>query len=111
MNMQKLEARFSLETAYPLEPRFEAVRPSVDGNHFEQLKLHLLNSVLDEQREPARRKQLQLAANEAAALAWTTPYPLLFLPALFQEKARELREYNRRQEQVEETSQALLAAS
>lgn len=39
----------------------------------------------------------ELATKEAEALAWTTPYPLLFLPALIQEKMDWVNRYEARQ--------------
>src|SRR5260370_40159928 len=52
----------------------------------EQLKLALLNPMLTELDDPRLADELRWAANEAAALAWVTPFPFLFLPALFEEK-------------------------
>src|SRR5262249_31354356 len=40
---------------------------------------------------------LRLAGTEAAALAWTTPFPLLFLPALLEEKVARTERYLARQ--------------
>ena len=37
----------------------------------------------------ANRAALHSAVNQAEALAWETPFPLLFLPVLAAEKARE----------------------
>ncbi|HKQ37541.1 MAG TPA: hypothetical protein VJ063_05645 [Verrucomicrobiae bacterium] len=42
----------------------------------------LIEKISDGQAEAAVRH----AGTEAAALAWTTPFPLLFLPALLDEK-------------------------
>jgi hypothetical protein len=53
---------------------------------------------------------LRRAANEAAALAWVTPYPLLVFPALFEEKAEMVHERAERQKQVRQKSRELLIA-
>jgi hypothetical protein len=51
------------------------------------LKNQLLRNWLAKLTEPGRNSQVRSAANEAAALAWITPYPLLLFPELFEEKA------------------------
>jgi hypothetical protein len=40
---------------------------------------------------------LRQAANDAAAVAWTAPYPLLVLPELFREKVAAARRYGAKQ--------------
>ena len=52
---------------------------------------------------------LRRAANDAAALAWLTPYPLLLLPVLFEEKALAARLKTGRQALIRERSNELLA--
>ena len=46
-----------------------------------------LASLLHALSDPRWNSQLRGVANEAAALAWVTSYPLLVFPGLFQEKA------------------------
>jgi len=55
-------------------------------NEFEQLKSQLLAQQLTEMPVAELNAPLRHAANEAAALAWATLYPLLVFPVLFQEK-------------------------
>lgn len=43
---------------------------------------------------------VRLALVEAEALAWSTAYPHLFLPALAEEKIQYVRQWTRRQAQV-----------
>jgi hypothetical protein len=43
---------------------------------------------------------LRQAMNEAEALAWTTRYPLLFLPDLAEEKVQSARQWTNRQQQI-----------
>jgi hypothetical protein len=43
---------------------------------------------------------IQQAMNEAEALAWSTRYPLLFLPELAEEKVRGARQWASRQQQI-----------
>lgn len=52
----------------------------------EQLKNRLLREELARAATLEMNVHLRRAANDAAALAWLTPYPLLLLPALFEEK-------------------------
>jgi hypothetical protein len=59
----------------------------VQENRFEELKNRLLRERLSRAAEPGWESLLRRAANEAAALAWVTPYPLLVFPDLFAEKA------------------------
>jgi hypothetical protein len=54
---------------------------------FEILKARLLKSLLAGKKNPELNAPLRRAANEAAGLAWLTPFPMLFFPALLEEKA------------------------
>ena len=103
---QRVPARFSRKTRFELMPRFESLTGDLARQEFEQLKARLLERVLQETSEPGLRKQLVLAANEAAAAAWNTTFPLLTLPVLLREKADEVHQYALRQEQVHQASQA-----
>jgi hypothetical protein len=51
---------------------------------------------------------LRRAANEAAGLAWFTPFPLLFFPGLLEEKARAALRQGARQRYVRDMSENLL---
>lgn len=66
----------------------------------EELKAQLLEAVWRETPHPELREPLRHAANEAAALAWMTPYPLLVLPELVAEKARLARLRAQRQREI-----------
>ncbi|MCL5098079.1 MAG: hypothetical protein M1608_11250 [Candidatus Omnitrophica bacterium] len=83
--------------------RLPAARTDQGDNgttQFQQIKARLLKSALDSTREPALCRQLCLATNEAAALAWTTPCPLLVFPCLFEEKVAEAWNYFLRQRRI-----------
>jgi hypothetical protein len=69
-----------------------------------QLREALLSGFLGQTANPVLRVALRRAALEAESLAWLTPIPLLVLPALFEEKAREARFYASRQAELRETS-------
>jgi hypothetical protein len=88
----------------PVAP-FRAVQES----RFEALKNELLGARLETVWGPEVSSQVRRAANEAAALSWLTPYPLLVFPALFEEKARAALLHAERQEQVRRLSRELLA--
>jgi len=51
---------------------------------------------------------IRQAANEAAGLAWTTEFPLLVYPALFDEKTLSFRKREQRQQQIMARSHALV---
>jgi hypothetical protein len=58
----------------------------------ERLKNKLLKEAL-ERAEPEFYPILRRAANEALAIAYTTPYPNLFYPLLFTEKVSKMRRF------------------
>jgi hypothetical protein len=98
------ETRFEVWPAPPPAP----YRAELE-NRFEQLKRRLLAEQLEETWEPELNSALRRAANEAAALAWVTPYPLFFFPALFEEKAERAINVAERQSDVRARSRELLA--
>ena len=51
----------------------------------------------------SRERMLQLALNEAEALAWQTEYPHLVFPALAAEKVHSVADWNRHQRSVLQT--------
>lgn len=51
---------------------------------------------------------IRQAANEAAGLAWTTEFPLLVYPSLFDEKTLTFRKREQRQQQIMARSHALV---
>jgi hypothetical protein len=75
---------------------------------FEQLKQQLLVQLLNDHPEPVFKGPIRRAANDAAALAWTTPYPLLLFPALMEEKAATARFQALRQKHIRQRSRDLM---
>ena len=65
-----------------------------------QLKNKLVERLDAELRDRVPKELFQQAFVEAEALAWTTPYPLLFLPALAEEKMRSAGQWAGRQRQI-----------
>ncbi len=105
-----------VRTEFGPATRFE-VKPSPPGpfraqqeEQLERLKARLLAERLEARREPRFECPLRRAANDAAALAWVTRYPLLVFPALFEEKATAALLRTQRQEQILQRSRELLAA-
>jgi hypothetical protein len=76
---------------------FRATEPT----ELERLKERLLQQLLAETgHDPEINPVYRRAANDALSLAWVTPYPLLFLPVLLEEKAAEARRRSYRQRAV-----------
>jgi len=75
----------------------------------ERLKERLLADELARTTNLEANVLLRRAANDAVALVWLTPFPLLLLPALFAEKALAARRNAGRQALIRERSSELLA--
>jgi len=75
----------------------------------DRLKERLLASELARTTNLEMNVLLRRAANDAVALVWLTPFPLLLLPALFEEKALVARRAAGRQALIRERSSELLA--
>src|SRR5471030_1072616 len=74
------ETRFELQAAPPVPFR------AAQETEFERLKDQLLAQQLQTATATELNIPLRRAANEAAALAWVTRFPLLVFPVLFEEK-------------------------
>ncbi len=107
-NDKRVKARFGRETRFELKPVCTAPFGATQEIHLDSLKNRLLLERLDDPLGPHLNSQLRLAANEAAALACLTPYPLLLFPTLFEEKAKAALLHAERQEQVRQSSRELL---
>ena len=107
---KRVPTRFGPETRFEVEPAPPAPFRATQETGLEQLKGRLLALALNELTEPELGAYVRRAANEAAALAWVTPYPLLLFPALFDEKTRTALRQAERQACVRRRSLQLLAA-
>lgn len=85
MNKTQVPTRFAPETRFELRPTPIVPFRAVQETEFERLKNKLLAEQLVE-ATPELNAPLRRAANDAAALAWATIFPLLVFPALFEEK-------------------------
>ena len=88
------------------EPVSKSARPLTD---LETLKARLLSEQLAVTKDAELRRRLHRAAEESASLAWTTPIPLLALPELLAEKAREAWRQFERQRCIQERSQPTIS--
>ncbi|HUE35912.1 MAG TPA: hypothetical protein VMO20_00870 [Candidatus Acidoferrum sp.] len=95
-----------LKTEFGTDTRFE-LRPTPDK--FERLKNKLL-AIQVQQAGAKWEEPLRDAANEAAALAWTTTVPSLVFPELFEEKIAAAVSQTQRQERILRKSRELLVA-
>jgi len=75
----------------------------------DRLKDKLLTNELARTSNLEANILLRRAANDAVAIVWLTPYPLLLLPTLFEEKARMARRAAGKQAVIRERSGDLLA--
>jgi len=101
---------FGPDTRFEVKPIPPAPFRATQETGLDQLKRRLLQQRLGEAADPAVNGYLRRAANEAAALAWVTPYPLLVFPTLFEEKTRAALRQAERQEMIRQRSLVLLAA-
>ena len=97
-------------SARPTAPKGVEVFPprAHTERQLEELKDRLLAPVL---KDPANRQDARLlshAAEEAAALAGLTAFPLLVLPVLLEEKLSEANCRARRQAQIRERTSAFM---
>lgn len=102
--LDTLSTRFEEPTRFETPVPFRGTEPTA----LERLRERLLREALAGARGPDEPVLLRRAANEAAALAAITPFPVLFFPTLFEEKRSSARAYVGRQERVRERSRLLL---
>jgi hypothetical protein len=106
----KLPAEFSPETRFETRPAPPAPFRATQETEFERLKHRLLTETLLATARPELNVSIRRAANEAAALAWVTFYPLLVFPALFEEKLRHTLRHAERQARIFASGRQLAAA-
>ena len=97
---RRVPTEFGPEARFEVRPATLAPFRAVQEEEFERLKARLLRERLDDLWELERHAWVRRAANDAAALAWVTQYPLLVFPALFEEKAEAALLHADRQDRV-----------
>jgi len=107
---RRVPTEFGPETRFEVKPIPTGPFRARQEAELERLKVKLLVKRLDGCWGSQIASRLRRAANEAAALAWVTRYPLLVFPALFEEMAETALLRAKRQEQVRQRSRVLLAA-
>jgi hypothetical protein len=85
-NKTKVRTTFVPEIRFELRPAPEAPFRALQETEFEELKQRLLARQLTLAPAAEFVPNIRRAANEAAALAWATVFPLLVFPVLFEEK-------------------------
>ena len=103
--LNQVYARFGPEVAFEVTPMHSG--SAVRDQELEDLKQRLLKEWLHELENSSLIPVVRRAANEAASLAWLTPYPLLVFPALLEEKSREAVERAERQTRIRRNSAKL----
>ena len=104
---RKLNAYFDPETEFEADVlRGEPLKQAFAG-----LQEALVTETLDDTETLALHGPVKQAANEAAGIAWTTQFPLLVFPTLFQEKVDRARKQQDRAERIKaQTSDLLMEA-
>jgi len=110
-NYRRVLTRFGPETRFEVKPAPAVPFRAAHENEFERLKNRLLAERLERVWDADHNSHVRWAANEAAALAWVTPYPLLVFPTLFEEKAAAALGRAERQTEILERSRELLVAA
>jgi len=104
----QIMTRFEAETRFEVGPIAPVPFRGALESELEELKERLLRPLLGAAQDPAQGVPLRRAANEAAGLAWITPFPLLVFPVLLEEKVRAAQCREARQRRVRERSEGLL---
>ena len=106
---RRVPTEFGPETRFDVKPAPPAPFRAVQEDHFERLKTRLVEKRLETLWEPGLNARVRRAANEAEALAWVTPYPLLVFPVLFAEKTEAALLVADRQREIRQRSRELFA--
>jgi len=107
-NRKKVQTTFAPEARFDVTPSPVAPFRGRLETELERLKNELLLRLLRDTPYPEFNARIRRAANEAAGLAWLSPYPLLLFPALFDEKAQAVVEQGLLQERILRRSVELL---
>lgn len=105
---RQVKTRFEPETRFDVGAIAPVPFRGALETELEQLKARLLEPLLKNSLNPAQNAPLRQAANEAAGLAWFTPFPLLFFPALLEEKVYAAQRLQARQQRVLRQTEGLL---
>jgi hypothetical protein len=110
--MKKLKVKFEPRpSGFEVAPVPAAPFRGTQETELDRLKARLLAELLQGTADAELYSPLRRAANDAAAVAWTTCFPLLVFPALLEEKAGEARQRHSRQQEVLARSRRLMRAA
>jgi len=98
--LKKIITRFEPETEFEVGTIAPVPGRGAAETELEQLKARLLAPLLEKSADQRGSEPLRHAANEAAGLAWFTPFPLLFFPALLEEKVYAAQRQGARQRRI-----------
>jgi hypothetical protein len=108
MKRNKITSWFEPDTRFDVTPVPAVPFRGTLETELDRLKARLLQELLDQTTDQQNYAHLRRAANEAAGLAWFTPFPLLFFPGLLEEKARAALRQGAKQRCIRDRSQSLL---
>ena len=111
MKTRKVKLRFEPPTRFEVTPVPAAPFRGTQETELERLKARLLLDLLKQSSQAELNAPLRRAANDAAAVAWTTPFPLLVFPTLLEEKAHEARQYHQNQQVMLARNRRLIRAA
>jgi hypothetical protein len=89
-NERSIAAIFAQDDHFEVVPATAAPARGAMETELDGLKTRLLKARVEQLTQLGAAVPMRRAANEAAAMAWLTPYPLLVFPALFEEKTHRL---------------------
>ena len=110
MKTRKVKLKFEPLTRFEVTPVPAAPFRGTQETELERLKGRLLLELLKQSNDAELSAPLRRAANDAASVAWTTPFPLLVFPVLLEEKAREAWQRHENQQAVLARSRRLMRA-
>ncbi|MGA2176848.1 MAG: hypothetical protein ABSH38_17880 [Verrucomicrobiota bacterium] len=105
---RQVKTRFGPETRFEIAPIPSVPFRGTLECELDHLKARLLRQMLEQAGDPEFNAPLRRAANEAASLAWFTPFPLLVFPVLLEEKAEAVQRQMALQREIRQRSQGLL---
>lgn len=106
-SVKRLTARFARPTRFRMRPR--GLTRAEQRARLSELKERLLRAHLAREGSETIRSRIRWAAEEATSLAWASPFPLLVLPELVEEKVARAREQVARQEHIRRRTAEWLA--
>lgn len=97
-SVKRLTAHFTRPIRFSVRPR--GLTRAEQRAMLSELKERLLRAHLARAGSETVWSRVRWAAEEAASLAWASPFPLLVLPELVEEKVARAREQAARQERI-----------